>query len=161
LEDAPILVGIDFSKGSRDALVWAVDAAIAFDAPLCLLHVVHDPAESPGYYRRGVGEGAPDEIQRRAQSMMDEFLTEAREAIDRIEEVRELETNVIVGLPVTRIIEFAEHSGARQIVMGAQGRTALADVLLGSKVDRVTHLAPIPVTIVKPPRAVETDGSSG
>ena len=56
---------------------------------------------------------------------------------------------VVVGLPATRILEMAEREDARLIVMGAHGRTGLADALLGSKVERVMRLASLPVTVVK------------
>ncbi|MGB5472794.1 MAG: universal stress protein, partial [Gammaproteobacteria bacterium] len=53
------------------------------------------------------------------------------------------------GLPVNRILELADKSAARMIVMGSQGRTGLARALLGSKAEQVVRLAHIPVTIVK------------
>lgn len=144
--DGPILVGIDFSPGCEAALAWAVDAAIAFDAPLLALHVVHDPAEAPGYYVRDEA-AAGEELERVAIQMMEDFLAVSREKLPRIAALR-LDAQVVVGLPVTRILEVAEREGARLIVMGAHGRTGLADALLGSKVERVTRLAPIPVTVV-------------
>jgi nucleotide-binding universal stress UspA family protein len=145
--NAPILVAVDFSRGSEAALAWAVDAAIAFEAPLIVLHVVHDPAEAPGYYVPR--DGRLEEIERVAQDMMEEFVRDARKRLPRFEDVHRVETEVVVGLPVTRILEVAKRRGARLIAMGAQGRTALGDVLLGSKVERVTRLSPIPVTVVK------------
>jgi len=158
LNTGPILVGIDFSEGSKEALAWAAEMAIAFEAALIALHVVHDPAESPGYYLRS-HEYVPGELERIAQTMMTEFIASARKQIPRLSEVRRVDTAVVVGLPETRIIEVAEREGARSIVIGAQGRTALGDTLLGSKVERVTRLSSIPVTIVKTPRAIEQSES--
>jgi len=146
--ESPVLVGIDFSSGSRAAFAWAVDAALAFDAPLVALHVVHDPAEAPGYYVREDSTKV-EELERVAQQMLDDFLTEVREAMPRLGALCGLESWVVVGLPATRIIEVADREGAQLIVMGAHGRTGLADALLGSKVERVTRLARIPVTVVK------------
>jgi nucleotide-binding universal stress UspA family protein len=140
-------VAVDFSAGSEAALAWAVDAAIAFDVSLIVLHVVHDPAEAPGSYLPK--DGRFDGIERVARQMMDEFLLGALKRLPRFGDVKRVEPRVVVGLPVTRILEVAEREGARLIVMGAQGRTALGDVLLGSKVERVTRLAPVSVTIVK------------
>lgn len=144
----PILVGIDFSQGSRDAFAWAVEDAIAFNASLVAIHVVHDPAEAPGYYQRA-HKGFSEDLESIAEEMMHAFIANARKENPRVEDVRRIDTIVVVGVPETRIIEVAEREGARSIVMGAQGRTALADTLLGSKVERVTRLSPIPITIVK------------
>jgi nucleotide-binding universal stress UspA family protein len=149
ISSGPILVGIDFSPSSEPTLAWAVDAAIAFDAPLIALHVAHDPAESPGYYQRE-DDGQQDPIERVAGKMMEEFIAGARLRLPHLAQLRHFGTEVVVGLPVTRILEVAAREGARLIVMGAHGRTALADALLGSKVERVTRLAPIPVTVVRP-----------
>lgn len=143
-----ILVGVDFSAGSETALDWATGAAIAFGAPLIVLHVVHDPAERPGYYVRP-GEKERRELEKVAQDMMREFMAAAMERSPDLAEVPHLQTRVVVGLPVARILEVADLEGARLIAMGGQGRTALADALLGSKVERVTRLSPIPVTVVK------------
>jgi nucleotide-binding universal stress UspA family protein len=153
-EASPILVGVEFSASSLAALAWAVDAAVAFGAPLLVLHVVHDPAEAPGYYLREQA-GEVEEHERVAGDMMREFMQEARGRLPLLDEVCRVDETTVVGLPVPRILEVAEREGARLIVMGAQGRTALADALLGSKVERVTHLARIPVTVVKTPAPAE------
>ena len=47
-----ILVPVDFSAHSQAALVFAAQLAKHLDASLLVLHVVHDPAEEPGYYKR-------------------------------------------------------------------------------------------------------------
>jgi nucleotide-binding universal stress UspA family protein len=65
------------------------------------------------------------------------------------ESFKSLETRIVTGLPVTRILETAENIDARMIVMGSQGLTGLAHLLIGSKAEQVVRLAKIPVTIVK------------
>jgi len=158
LGTGPILVGIDFSEGSEEALAWAAEMAVACNATLVVLHVVHDPAEAPGYYVGG-HKYVQAELERVAQEMMNEFIASARKRLPGLNKVCRVDTAVVVGLPVTRIIEIAEREGARSIVMGAHGRTALGDALLGSKVERVTRLSPIPVTIVKTPPPTERSDS--
>jgi nucleotide-binding universal stress UspA family protein len=67
-------------------------------------------------------------------------------------QLRELETLLAVGIPVTRILEVAKQSDAQIIVMGSQGRTGLPHLLVGSKAERVVQLALISVVIVKADR---------
>ncbi len=45
-----ILVAVDFSEASVDALKQAITIAKNFEAKLLVLHVIHDPANSPGFY---------------------------------------------------------------------------------------------------------------
>jgi len=148
--EAPILVAVDFSAGSDAAVHWAVDTALAFRAPLLVLHVVHDPADAPGYYSQA-SDDRIELLEEAAGTMLEESLERLRSELPQTQKLCSLESDVVVGLPVTRIIEVAERIGARLIVMGAQGRTCLSDRLLGSKVERVARLAPMPVTIVKRP----------
>ena len=65
----------------------------------------------------------------------------------------EVDHRLVIGLPITRILEVASEIDAQMIVMGSRGRNGLARRLLGSKAERVVRLSPIPVTIVKDPAA--------
>jgi nucleotide-binding universal stress UspA family protein len=87
------------------------------------------------------------------EELMKEFLERVRSENPGLEKLRDLEATLVVGLPTTRILEVAEETAARMIVMGSQGRTGLSRFLLGSKAQRVVQLAPVPVTIVKARRA--------
>ncbi len=146
--DAPIIVAVDFSDDSRAALAWACEASVGMRAPLLVLHVVHDPAESPGYYRKDIKD-LMRPMEDVAEKMMRKFINSARDAKIPKKPLRSLKTKLVKGLPVTRIIEVAGKVNARMIVMGSQGRTGLRHLLLGSKAEQVAQLSPIPVTIVK------------
>jgi nucleotide-binding universal stress UspA family protein len=54
-----------------------------------------------------------------------------------------------VGPLAETIVQTADRLACDEIVMGAHGRTALAEFLLGSTVMRVVHLAKVPVLLVK------------
>jgi nucleotide-binding universal stress UspA family protein len=139
---------VDFSSYSATALEWAARAAAAWGAPLEILHVVHDPASHPGYYGES---GTPAErIEDAAERQMEEFLARAASEAPELG-LDSARTRLVVGLPVTRILEVAEADRAQLIVMGSQGRTGLPHLMLGSKAEQVVRLSSIPVTIVKAP----------
>lgn len=144
----PILVPVDFSDHSAAALAWAIEAARATGAPLLVTHAVHDPEDAPGYYTRVAGHHEPELINDAAQLGMDAFVEAFRAAHPESADF-ELDTLMVTGIPASRIVEVAERVDARQIVMGSQGRTRLARLLLGSKAQSVVQMADIPVTIVK------------
>ena len=149
-KQGPILVAVDFSDYSRAALTWACEVATAFSAPIVLFHVVHEPAEAPGYYRNDMKD-AMRPMEDVAEKMMRNFLKELRHANPRNKSLKNLKTQLVTGLPVTRILKAADKMNARMIVMGSQGLTGLAHLLIGSKAEQVVRMAKIPVTIVKAP----------
>ena len=61
----------------------------------------------------------------------------------------ELKTHVLAGHPVRDIIDLAGDLKADLLVVGASGHSALYDRMLGSRADRLVHLAPCPVLVVK------------
>ena len=77
------------------------------------------------------------------------FLKDLRERRASLFEDVEVSRELVVGVPVVRILELATELSAAHIVMGCRGRTGVAHVLLGSKAARVVRLAEIPVTVVK------------
>lgn len=145
---APILVAVDFSDGADQAFEWAVDLAATLGAPLHVLHVAHDPEDEPGRYASSAGDEFLS-IEEVARKQLAEYLEAHRITTPRLAEVTDFESDVVVGLPVTRILEVSLRDDVQLIVLGGTGRTALADALLGSKVERVAQRSEIPVAIVK------------
>lgn len=128
--------------------MWACSYSTSTGAELIPLHVVHDPASAPGFYRSSK-EFQYEPMQAVAEEMMVDFLAGiATEATD-LAGVTALETHTVPGLPPTRIIEVAEMLEADLIVIGSRGRTGLPHRLLGSTSERVVELSPVPVVVVK------------
>jgi nucleotide-binding universal stress UspA family protein len=153
----PILVPVDFSPYAEAALVCAAELAGVLHAPLRVLHVVHDPGQAPGYYAVKDLTTHLRKLEDVAATMLQAFMASVMEKHPERVELGAAETILVTGLPVTRILEIAEKTGARMIVMGSQGRTGLAHALLGSKAEQVVRLASIPVTIVKTSPAESSD----
>ncbi|TDU31673.1 nucleotide-binding universal stress UspA family protein [Panacagrimonas perspica] len=57
--------------------------------------------------------------------------------------------HVVIGFPGTAITEQAAALGCGQIVMGTRGLGMVKGLVLGSVAQRVIHLSPVPVTLVK------------
>ena len=114
-----------------------------------MLHVVHDPADMPGYYRRVTKKKALVRMEDVAEEMFDAFIAGLVEKNPQVKCLKKVEKMLVVGLPVTRILQVTEKIKASMVVMGSQGRTGLKHLMLGSKAEQVVHLCPVPVTIVK------------
>ncbi|MGB5200723.1 MAG: universal stress protein [Sedimenticolaceae bacterium] len=144
-----ILVPVDFSAHSEAALVFASELAETMSASLIVLHVVHDPGEMPGYYASLVKKKRIDRLEDIAAEVFDDFLTTTIKAHPHRKALRKAENLMVIGLPVTRILEVVEKVKPSMVVMGSQGRTGLKHLFLGSKAEQVVQLCPVPVTIVK------------
>jgi nucleotide-binding universal stress UspA family protein len=152
-EQTILLVPVDFTSFSEDALVFASELAKCMSAQLLVLHVIHDPAESPGFYARKVKKKKYlQSMEEAADEMMQEFLAKMRQAFPGNEPIKKATPLLMVGTPVTRIVEVAENKQATMIILGSQGRTGLSSLLLGSKAAQVVQLSTIPVTVVKTPQ---------
>ena len=57
--------------------------------------------------------------------------------------------HISIGTPAEAIVQYAAEQQADQIVIGARGQGALSTLLLGSVVDKVLHLAQLPVLVVR------------
>lgn len=54
-----------------------------------------------------------------------------------------------VGLAASEIVRLAAEQSVDQLVMGTHGRGAIGSLFLGSIAQRVVHLAPVPVLLVR------------
>ena len=150
-----LLVPVDFTSYSEEALLFASKLAGKLKAQILVLHVIHDPAEAPGFYVKKMQKKKKKflrSMEDAAIEMMDEFIEKMRQTHPDQTPIKEATTLLIVGTPTTRIVEIAEKKKAVMIVIGSHGRTGLSRLLVGSKVQHVVKLSSIPVTVVKTPK---------
>lgn len=145
----PILVPVDFSSHAKAALLKACELAACIDEPVIVLHVIHDPADMPGYYGQVTKKKKLLRIEDLAQEAFDEFIQATIAEYPDVKMLHKAEKMLVVGLPVSRIVEVAKKKDASMVIMGSQGRTGLAHMMLGSKAEQVVRMCPVPVLIVK------------
>lgn len=150
----PILVAIDFSDDSEAALLWACNYTKCTNSSLIILHVVHDPADAPGFYRSDENDWA-EPMAEVANRMAKDFMDKMYNMNPSLSPLKEARFEFLQGLPPGRIVEFAEKEQAQIIVMGSCGRSGLYHILLGSVAERVAQISKIPVVIVKKPVEAE------
>ena len=151
--DRLILVPVDFSAHSRAALLFACDLASTLPATVIVLHVVHDPGEMPGYYSKLIKKKRVGRIQDTAAQVFEEFMEEVIASRPDLDALEKAEPLMVVGLPVTRILEVVKTVEPFMVVVGSKGRTGLKHVLIGSKASQIVQLCPVPITVVKAKRA--------
>jgi nucleotide-binding universal stress UspA family protein len=131
-----ILVPVDFSDNSRQALRFALALARDFNSEITLLHVVHRYPPIP--------EMAPVDV---------ESLQDARQALNKLHaEFSGLVRSKIslrIGNAASEIAQAARDLGSDLIVISTHGRTGLAHVLMGSTAEMVVRLAPCPVITLR------------
>ena len=153
----PTLVAVDFSDDSRAALLWAAAFVSRAGGKLVVLHVVHDPASEPGYYRDS-SDRPLQSMEQVAESMLGDFLVDLRHAHPELTALGVAEKKLVSGLPPGRILETADQLNAKLIVIGSRGVTGLPHLLQGSVSERVVELANSPVVVVKRRRDNDGDG---
>jgi len=134
-----ILIAIDGSEYSNNALAYAQDMAQTYRATLWLVHVFAHPSDILGYddfeklyaKRKCTGQSVLDA----ALEMLGESPVEIRA------ELRE-------GPEAESILNFAKNSQTDIIVMGTRGMGAIKGLLLGSVSRKVIHYANCPVMVV-------------
>lgn len=137
-----ILVPVDGSDHSKEALKEAIKMAKAFSAKILLLNVQphYDTAHTKIFFSK-------EEIRSYAEELGEEVF---KSYLPLLEEAGiPYEKKVEMGNPAERIVETAEKWKSDYIVMGARGLGPLRGTLLGSVSYGVIHQASCPVLIVK------------
>ena len=136
-----IVVPIDFSETSAQALPYAAALAEQFGAEIILLHVIEwvaVPAEL------GAAPSAITEADK--GSVAKDLLRLRQEALGEDFPGR---TIVRAGAPFQEITRAAKEMGADMIILTTRGYTGLQNILLGSTAERVVRHADCPVLVVR------------
>jgi nucleotide-binding universal stress UspA family protein len=137
-----ILVAIDGSPDSDQALTQAIDLAESEHSRLTLFSAVVTP---PASAYIGAGGAVAATLARDAEA---ETKTILRTAAQHVPDQVSLST-VLSSEPVRHALIHQIKEGAHDlVVMGSRGRGAVRSVLLGSVSHYVLHHSPVPVLIV-------------
>lgn len=148
VETSPIMVPVDLSEASQEALLLAAQLATSSSRSLLILHVVHDDLHHPEIYprRNEIEQVLP--IEEIAERVFQDFMADMRKRHPDNEALANAGLIMVSGLPATQITEVARQTGADLIVMGSNCRTSLSRLMAGSVSEKVIRQSPVPVTIV-------------
>jgi nucleotide-binding universal stress UspA family protein len=138
---ARIVVGLDGSKGSQEALSRAIETARPANAEIIAIHVA---ARLPDLaFPMGMMPYTSQEwIDELKQTLEQKWCAPLREAGVRYTVV------FAEGRTAPTVIDVALREGADLIVVGSRGLGGFAELLLGSVSHQLAHHSPIPVVIV-------------
>ncbi len=148
-----IVVAVDFSEFSRQALAVTAGLASLMESEVIVLHVCTIPASVEPAVMAGQQQAIRTllELQqanaRHAESRLNEWVERLQwgKAKVQIKVTQE-------GAPHAAIIETAQAFGAELIVMGSYGRSGVARMLIGSTTEKVLRRAHVAVLAIPTPR---------
>ena len=135
-----ILTANDGSENAFKALSFACDLAAKYQAELHLVLVEEVPALPEIVAEVDDAKGEVDKL--------------VRANIKRAETIAgragvKLHNHVFAGHVVRNIVDFANDNSFDLLVIGATGHAAFYQHMLGTRADRIAHLARCPVLIVR------------
>ena len=137
-----IVLALDGSDGSREAIPVAVELAKRDGAGIVIAHVEQDVIGKGG----GPIIATEDEIQAEIRKQAKEL---SADGIETSVEMR----NIMLGGPAHAIDEIANEANADLVVMGTRGHSPVAGLLLGSVTQRLLHISKRPVLVAPAPSA--------
>jgi nucleotide-binding universal stress UspA family protein len=139
-----ILVPIDFSAHSKNALTASVTLAKKFNSELILIYVV-EAAIYPADF--GFAQVALPSLER---EMRERGETELNKLVkSQIDGAVPARTIIRSGKPFLEIIKTAEEEKADLIVIATHGHTGVEHILFGSTAEKVVRKAPCQVLVVR------------
>jgi nucleotide-binding universal stress UspA family protein len=129
-----IVVGVDGSANSTDALAWAVALAQRVEAEVVAVHAV------------GLLEASTAHDDARRAARRRQFETQWCAPLTDTAVRRKL--LLVDGDPVSVVLRTAHDVEADLIVVGSRGTGGRAELLLGSTSTQVTQLSTVPVVVV-------------
>ncbi len=141
-----ILVPIDFSDYSKNALRYSENFAKKFNAKMYLVYV-SEPMIYPADFSMGqiavptteveINKRAEEELRSLAESELTMGL--------------EVETIIRTGKPFMEIIDTAAEYNIDLIIIATHGHTGVEHLLFGSTAEKVVRKAPCPVLTIREP----------
>ena len=145
-----ILVAIDFPDLSPTVMDYACSLAMAWQARLVVVHVVHDLSYFTGIYHT---DTPLPELQQHLEADAHERLEALCQS--KIGTQVPYETVVVTGRPVVEIHHLVRHYAVDCLVLGAHSTDKPEHQLFGSTAERLLQHTSCPILMVPPRQASE------
>lgn len=144
-----ILVPVDFSENSADAIETALTLAHTFSGEVVLLHVIDSYYIGEGFYlSSGIDvTEVMSEITDKKRSSLEELSAEL------VKSGIKTSSEVVSGSPHRKIVDYAEKNGCTLIIMGRAGSRQVSEVIMGSVTSKVASRSPCSVLVIKKNKA--------
>jgi len=136
-----IMVPVDFSSYSKQAVNYAAMIAKKFNAGIVVAHVIDSLSYSVTDTLKVIEHRRA--LETIAGTLLDNLSKQLREKNLKVK------TYLVSGTPYREILKKTQLEKVDLIVMGTHGRTGVAHLLLGSVAERVVRLSPCPVLTVR------------
>ena len=138
-----ILVPVDFSTPSENALKVAADLAKKNDSELYILHVIELAESLFGTEQFNVNDEQIIFFMKMAKKRFDKFLEK-----DYLKDIR-VKDYVEPGSTAIAIRETVSKNDIDMIVMGSSGVSGIEEIVIGSNTEKVVRYSEVPVLVVK------------
>ncbi len=142
-----ILIPIDFSANSKNALLYSVELAEKFNSSLHLLYIIEPVVYAPDFSMGQITVPAVEtyEVEKRA---MDELEKISKQYIP---ESIVCTFAVKIGKPFSEIVDAAKEQNIDLIVISSHGHSTVEHIFFGSTSEKVVKKAPCPVLTLREP----------
>lgn len=139
-----ILVPIDFSTSSYNALSYAVEFGKVFSSEIFLIHVVETLLYPPDFsmgivtlptFTADINQHAEEELKKSCEKYIGDLLPS--------------KCIVRAGKPFIEICNIAEEEKIDLIIISSHGNSGVEHILFGSTAEKVVRKAPCPVLTLK------------
>ena len=144
-----VVVGVDGSEASKDALRWGMNYARMVGATVRAVTVWRFPVAF-------LWSPTPDpemDLEDAARQALKQIVEQVAGDQGQVK----IETEVVEGPPALMLLEAAED--ADLLVVGSRGHGAFTGMLLGSVSEHCVHQAPCPVVVIRHPHHAEQQRS--
>lgn len=139
-----IVVGIDGSAAANAAVCWAAREAALRHVPLTVVHMVN--AAVPMYPAIPVSAGVAVWQQEQGQQILEQAVKIAEDAVTADRGIQ-INSELRCAPPVPTLVAMSDE--AEMLVVGSNGRGAMARFLLGSVSSSVVRSARCPVAVIR------------
>ncbi|MDA8385206.1 MAG: universal stress protein [Actinomycetota bacterium] len=137
-----VVVGIDGSAASEEALAWAADESRVRGAVLEIDHVWSLPNLGYGGFVAQI-----DDFEKDAKELLEKVTDRARKNHPDLT----IESNLLEGPPAPALIVRGKR--ADLLVVGSRGHGGFTGLMLGSVSQQLVHHAEFPIVVVHPTKA--------